>query len=195
LEDQVIGAYEIFYSRVNNFRNYIFHPTPRQRKIIGNFVKVLESEYAKGSVGSDYMFKFFAFQFNYWHDKNTRFGAGKIMLEWVIGKTAVQRWKDRHEKAVYHSLRNMALMYGVNPAIDEDLSETNYLRISPGEEQEKNRQYSTDGGLLLCLLGTTLYNHRSKLCIGCKNKVNCRELLKANYPGIYIGRGYSKGKC
>ena len=66
------------------------------------------------------------------------------------------------------------------------------VSIRPAEEQFKADYHNTKRGFLWCIANTTLYFHKSPKCATCNFKNECKELLKQEFPKIYVKRGYGE---
>lgn len=189
----IIEMYEVFSRKIHNLPNFIFEPTERELKQIENFLILLENKYDKNSIGRNFLYNFFVFNYDYWSSLDHK-GKKRIPLNWIIGKKSHDRWVRRVEDDLYHAHKyatntgiHLGLMkVGVEKRADDVTSVKNH------EELEKKRYYNTEIGLTNCIESTTLYNHKSISCIRCNNRKECKSLLKDNYPKIYIARGYLK---
>lgn len=186
---------EYFYKKVSKRSDYQFEPSDRDTQYILGFINILK-RYCKGdvsSVGSNYLYSYFLFQYNCRSEQETRFGKGVVMLNWILGKKSFQQWLDRKGTVMFYE-HQFCSKYNVSYIEYKSIyfDEVGYDRVSvsENEELEKRRFFSTDSGFLNCIESTTLYNHRSKWCLTCKYKVDCKKLLKFNYLHIYKDRGY-----
>ena len=194
LKSLVGSAYQAFYRRLSGVSNYNFEPSEKEATSISKFIDLLSGKYESiNGIGVNYIYNYFVFQLDYWANLDTRFGK-KIPLSWFIGKKAFERWLERPEHDLWHAHRT-AKQYGMNECMlrDKDPS-IKATKISVNEELEKNRFYGERSGLINCLETTTLYNHRSTLCLSCIHKSDCKKMLKVEYPKIYILRGYLKNE-
>lgn len=194
--DTVARLYEHCYKLVTNYDDYSFSPTDKEQTMIINFTSWLDKKYKLESVGVPILLKYFLFQFNYWHQKETRFD-GLVMLGWVIGPKAIQRWINIEDRGKIDFLVNVYF------AKKKDVSYSSILNhlcppkvslamllLNDVEELEKSRYFNNKEGrgLLHCIEATTLYNGRSIYCLQCNDKSDCRILLKNNFPHIAAQR-------
>lgn len=189
--EAVANLYEYFYQITANYNDYAFDPNDKECSMINNFVNWLDKKYKLQSVGWPILLKYFFFQFNYWHQKQTRFD-GKIMLGWVIGPKAQQRWIEIENRGKIDFLVNVYFTNKKNISFTSILNHFSPRKVSfdmlllnDVEEIEKRRYYNDpELGLASCVLSTTLFNKHSLLCITCHFKTSCRILLQENYPNI-----------
>ena len=64
--------------------------------------------------------------------------------------------------------------------------------LKPVEEKFKAQFHNTKKGLPWCVANTTLYFHKSALCVSCNYRDDCKEILKTEFPKVYIIRGYGE---
>jgi hypothetical protein len=147
-------------------------------------------------IGSDFMRRWAEYQFQSWfNDGTTRDYNHAVRYNWIFnGGSAVKRWlalpEDKRQWVVRTSLkRDFAVRRGRRSSAGcTELFTT--LRVA--EEAIKKRFAGTSRGLLWCIANTTLYNHRSAVCVVCKFKSGCLETLKREFPRVAVGRGYLK---
>lgn len=171
--------------KVTGDRNFIINSNKRNDTYLQSFERDLGKFYDIDSIGLQFLIEYFIFQFQYWHDKETK---RKMTLNWVTGEKAIKRWIDRVE---YYRIFNRDFLKKYGILIDDLLSLcSNYnrkLKINHHEEVEKLR-FSGTKRLVHCLEFTSLFHPLSKTCISCKYSEECRELQKTNYPAIYRNR-------
>src|SRR5579872_1528181 len=165
LEKKIETSYEFFYRKISGFPDWDFIPTEREKISILNFANKLKKFYAE-SIGSDWLFDFFSFQFNYWQGKYTRLGtSGLAKIEWLIGEAAILRWGVR--PVAYKWIIRMNLFNKISISLDEfntTLGAKYEKELNIWEEDEKKRYFNTNKGFLNCLQKTTLYISRSPNC-------------------------------
>src|SRR5437868_6371279 len=94
---------------IEQFFNYFYQHRYRvSRKLIkskttqkhcDSFLKIIDKKYTLESVGTQFLWEYFLFQFNYWHDLTFENSfSGDVQLAWVIGKKAFQRWDERNRE-------------------------------------------------------------------------------------------------
>lgn len=156
---------------------------------------MIDETYKIESVDANFLITYFVYQVNFlinggieekknWNDK--------IVLTYIISKHAFERWLSRNKDFDFTIRTSPFLkMYKINLLeITNVLGKSEKDGLNRSEEHEKERFHNTLKGLTQCVLTTTLYNHRSKLCVTCNNKDDCKKLLENNYPELYKEREY-----
>jgi len=190
--DLIIKIYSFFYQRITgHITNYEIKD--REKKLIDNFEKKLNKEVGKGSWGFDYLFNYFAFQFEYWRDKETQIKS--FYLSWFLGNKAFDRWKNKNKNYLYFCEEGILKEYKIDKNLLSSflfIKKRDFVLINSYIEIEKKRFHNKEKGFAHCLISTDLYNHRSVLCLTCKSKIECQNILKNLYPFIYEKRGYNR---
>lgn len=143
------------------------------KKTIANFIILLQKkEYDLSSIGEDWLRHYFRYQFSYWLDKDIK---RKITIQWILGKKAFDRYDsiDNWQQVNYHIDKNTAFI------VFEDIEQVD----DKYEDIERKRYFNKDIGLLWCIDFTTLYKN-GPICLRCKFRKECKELLISNYPKI-----------
>lgn len=198
IREKVIALYELLYRKTNNYKDYTFVATPKQSAMVDNFIKRLEQYYSHSSITSDILIEYFLYAFAQRHDQKTRFGQGKVMLNWIIGPKALDRWINRDtSKAHYIATNYFITQYAINryelhQLIDDTTKQRDVTEIINYEENVKSLYHNTPEGQATCIESTTLYNHKSKWCVLCHYKQSCKILLHDNFRNIYVARGYDR---
>ena len=157
--------------------------------VIDKFFNTLYKQYGEAAIGMNFLIDYFSFTWSYWSDKKTK---RRITLSWIIGKKAIERWFNREKHYQYHYQVKLLNPYGfdMNHLIWEVFpDDTDSGGLNPTEENDKKR-FNGEGQLASCLQFTTLYNHRSTICILCPCKVLCKIFLKETNQSLYKKRGY-----
>lgn len=182
-----------FFRQVSGYENYKFKVQQRDVAMIAKFVKWGKENY-KDSFSTDFLINYFEFHYSYYSRITTRFGKGVIMLNWIVGEKARERWKDRdlkNNRYIKFSLNKNSQGYLKNLYLSsrqkqKDREKIKYiLEINNLEEEFKKAFYDSEKGFLFCCQQTTLYNGNSELCRNCKFKEQCKETLKSNYPKVF----------
>lgn len=145
-------------------------------------------------IGEDFIRRWAEYGFQSWfNDGTVKDYNHAVRYNWIFnGGTAVKRWLALpEEKRTWCVRTSLKRDFGVRRArkpSGEDAAL--FTTIRPEEESLKKRFYGTARGVLWCLANTTLYNHRSSLCVVCKFKGDCLITLKRDFPRIARGRGY-----
>ena len=184
MKAMIVDTYQVFLRKLWGKPSFVYEPNDRDEACIQSFIKLLDKEYGLESIGRTLVYDYFCFQLDYWKNMDTRFGK-RIPITWFIGKKAFERWKNNPEEDLWHAYQT-ADEFGIDIGQIHVAGPVHMdvLELKEAEENEKNRFSDPIDQLTHCLETTTLYNHRSKHCIGCKEKGNCKKLLKDNFYSI-----------
>ncbi len=196
----IVYIYQTFYKKIYGNEKYVFNPTPAAEKQISKFIKLLDEKYKLECVGINFMLSYFVFQFSYWANcdvKEKTNWSDKIQLAYIIGDKAFMRWILRDVNFDWTiSQASFLRIYKISTQeIESFFKEEKTEMLNIAEEIHKKVLHNTVFGFHRCITTTTLYFHRSTLCINCKFKNDCKILLKNNYSNIYIERGYGREKA
>lgn len=189
--EKIRGAYEYFYKKKYGNRDYKFELSPKSEKLIQNFLLLLERNYKTNfySLGNTFIWTYFIFQFRYWEDLEIESFSKRIVPAYILGEKAFLRYKERDQEFDWSIEESEIIqLYHLSKKTLGELLETSPRTNKQDETYIKNLAWGTDLGFNTCLLYTTLYNKRDLCCIQCRYKVECKELLKSNYPKIYKTR-------
>lgn len=145
-------------------------------------------------IGEDFIRKFAEYGIQSWFNSGARKDYSReVRFNWVFGKQAISRWNKlgaaTNAKIVS---KNLKQKYKINVVKKKtDLSKI-VVAVRPIEEKFKAEFHNTKRGFMWCVANTTLYFHKSAKCATCDFKGECKELLKNEYPKIFIKRGYGK---
>lgn len=178
----MIKIHEVFYRVVSLNKYYEFTPNKNDLVLADRFVGWIERKSV--SHGLSFLFDYFLFQFNYWYQKDTKFGRGKVMFSWVVGDKARKRWENRNYETYNWCVSN-SIKKRLRISIGELFKPPLKDLYSPHEEIEKKRFHNTDLGPVWCGSNTTLYYSKSEMCKNCKSAPACAKLLKSKYPKLY----------
>lgn len=185
--------FEHFYSKVHRHSYNLGLDRYINQKLIHSFEQHLQQYVNEQTIGINLLIDYFAFAFGYYSDKKLQ---RNISLNWIIGKKMIKRFFERQEGWDYYTQKFLH-EYQVN--VDELKSrlqeqetkeEKDYLKIHKSEELEKARTPDTEARVYSCLNTTTLFNHRSTICVMCHQKVFCKQLLRKTNQNLYEKRGY-----
>lgn len=184
--------YDYFYNKKYG-TNFLLSKTDKNDSVCQTFLELLEGQY--GVCSHNTLFNYFIFQFDYWETvKINKAYGGQIQLAYIIGKKAFNRYKNRDQSFDWKfSKLSIIQKYGLS---EQDLIEKPVKvkhRVKSGVDTEaaiKLASYNTEEGYELCGDYSTLYHHKSSICLGCNYQQKCKERLKGMYPGIYKDRGY-----
>jgi hypothetical protein len=185
----------LFYRKVYGNEKYIFNPSEKAQCQIKKFIELIDERYKLETVGINFLISYFVFQFDYWTKceiKEKTNWSDKIQLSYIIGGKAFVRYDTRDVKFDWTiSQSDFLKKYNVSTqSIKDFFIQYDETSLNQVEENNKKKFYNTERHFLNCIENTSLYNHRSQLCIVCKNKVDCKVMLKSNYENIYVARGY-----
>lgn len=188
--------YQLFYRRFYGNEKYIFNPSQNMQSHISKFIELIDKKYQLDSIGLNFLITYFIFQFEYWSKldiKERTDWSDRIQLNWIIGEKAFDRWIKRDSAFDYQLyISDFCLKYKIRRSeIKDFFKEEDDTFLNKAEEIEKARFHNEEKGLVNCLTSTTLFYHRSPLCVSCKEKIDCKKLLKVNYEQIYLVRGYN----
>lgn len=145
-------------------------------------------------IGENFIREFAEYGMQSWFNSGSqRDYTHAVRFSWIFSKTAVNRWY-----ALPGHVRTKVVRTSLKKKAKVDLSKKSktlselLLTVRESEERFKREYYNTSRGLLWCIANTTLFFHKSSLCVGCKFKDDCKEALKDNFPKLYVKRGYGK---
>lgn len=193
IKQGIIDAYQYISRRVDNRPTWKFEPTDRQDAMLDTFIRLLDKEYGLRSIGKKFITNYLAYQYLRWFEKDdTRFGK-TVMLSWLIGEKAFERWKTKSEGWSHVVRVKILIPYDIDAdtIFIPDTKKFDCNDLLDHEESIKERFRKDENLLGHCAMNTTLYNRRSKWCVVCRHKRVCKDTLKQMYPSIYIQRGYA----
>lgn len=183
----IINLYESFIKGLTNNKDFKIDIKEKDDKAINSFISKLSKEYRIESVGENLLKSYFAFQLDYWHDKDTMFGKN-IQLNWIIGEKAWQRWLEKREGVMYFANKASSKYNLTLSKKKNEYSMSNSMNLIPYEELTRSGRNLKD-----CYEGgTTLYHPNSEYCGECKFKKDCAKILKKKYKNIFLARGMFK---
>lgn len=199
--DIIIRAYEYLYMEVNTTQDFQYTPNKVDELAVGKFIAYIRKEYHTNNV--EFILKFIETSFGFYakNTKNHIYGLRAIMLQWVIGTSAIKRniKLDEDYPNFPRFLTFMRTRVGAS-LLSKFEVETNteitkipnskYIEINQVEEDFKALCPDDELQLEHCITGTFLYNHNSTKCVFCTHMIECKKLLKLNYPKINKLRGY-----
>ena len=146
------------------------------------------------NIGEEFIRKFTEYGIQSWFNPGAKRDYSRaVRFNWIFGSAAVKRWNALNAETRTWVVRNsLKTDYKINTLKRITQVPELVIKLRPVEEKFKSEYYNTNRGLLWCIANTTLFHHRSSHCTTCKFKENCKEILKSEYPKIYIARGYGK---
>jgi hypothetical protein len=145
-------------------------------------------------IGEEFVRKFLEYGIQSWfNDSSEKDYSHQIRFNWIFGKTAIERWnKCDIATNVYITRIGLKKNHKINVLKKETKIDEIVMSIRPVEEKFKGEYHNTKRGLLWCVANTTLYFHKSSKCATCLFKNECKDILKQEYPKIYLKRGYGE---
>lgn len=187
---QVIETYQYVSRKIDDRPLWHFKPTDRQLSMLQSFVNRIHKEYGPHSVGVRFLTDYLCYQYLRWFEKHdTRFGK-TVMLNWLIGPKAIERWIAKSEGWSYIVRQKITTPYKI--VAENSLFDVNKSTdLHQYEEDIKERFRNDKNRIGHCVQNTTLFNRKSKWCITCNDRKECKSLLQKTYPSLYIQRGYA----
>lgn len=189
-ENLVYKFYEYFYKKKHNQLSYKFKPSDKAKALTLKFIKKLDKHYNLKTIGEEFLWNYFVYQFNYWRNAELKAFYGKFRIDLIIGDKAFKRFKDDQYDNMWVTYGSEIIdLYGLRK---HDLihHDTSPKYKTTQEESIKLLHLNEDIGFLYCIENTTLYNYKHKACLMCNFKDECKKILKEKYPKIYERRGY-----
>ena len=146
------------------------------------------------NIGEEFVRKFTEYGIQSWFNPGAQRDYSRaVRFSWIFGSAAIKRWNALSAETRTWVVRNsLKTDHKINTLKRTTRVPELVIKLRPVEEKFKSEFHNTNRGLLWCVANTTLYHHRSSHCTTCKFKENCKEILKSEYPKIYIARGYGK---
>lgn len=176
----IIDLYSFFYKRMYKGTSYDFDKESElHNKQIDSFLQALQED--KVIAGPNWLIDYFSFQWNYWIDASTK-TKKKVMLSWIIGQKALDRWNNKHESYQYYYKRNLYYIFeitteDVRRSITIGIQNQQPDPISEAEESEKLVYQDGIERLVHCMEFTTLFHPQSPICDKCQQQDSCKEIL------------------
>lgn len=191
--DDVIKYYQYFYSKRYANKKYKFVPSEKSLKLISTFLNLISKKHLLVTLGDQFLWNYFVFQFKYWSELDIKSFSEKIQPSYIIGKKAVERWFLRDIEYDYLFQRcDFIETYGLSK--NDVIQQEKHAYKGDHEINIKTKFHNTPNGFDLCLTMTTLYNHKHICCMSCNYRSDCKAILKENFPNIYAKRGYNNTK-
>ena len=146
------------------------------------------------NIGEEFVRKFTEYGIQSWFNPGAQRDYSRaVRFSWIFGSAAIKRWNALSAETRTWVVRNsLKTDHKINTLKRTASVPELVIKLRPVEEKFKSEFHNTNRGLLWCVANTTLFHHRSSHCTTCKFKENCKEILKSEYPKIYIARGYGK---
>jgi len=164
--------YEKIYQKVLKRGDFVFIPTKREKVQISNFVDFLDEEIGINSIGEDWIFNYTIYIFKQRKEQKTRY-KNHIPVNWIYGKKSYELYQKRHEKWVYFNDKFISEYNIRKPNLEEQME----LNTEEYYEKLRKQYYDQEFPLSWCF-NTVVYNKKSKYCLRCKSKMDCKILNK-----------------
>jgi len=148
LQEQLILVFEYFIAKISGYQNFEAKLHSREKVAVTNFAKFLIDRYGEKSIGFDFLYKYFVFQFEYWRTKKTREGEGRAQIRWIIGDKAFKRWLNKDSDYWYFCQQGLLKKHSdikysdIAELLGEKEIEKDYIEIKTYEEIEKERYFN-----------------------------------------------------
>lgn len=196
---QIETFYSYFYRQKYKDHKFTFNRTKATESVCNSFLKLVDKKYSLQSVGYDFLYDYFLFQFQYWHDLTleNKFSE-KIVIAWIVGKKAFERWEERNQEFDWqmetypivntYELDKKDVLTLCKP-YEEPIQIQKSKSVPYDSSKRIRKQFlNTQKGFATCVEFTTLFDPADVSCIKCAYRTDCKELLKANYPRLYKER-------
>jgi len=102
----VVDLFKFYIIQITKDESYRTKLTDNKEKVILNFIEEIKKETNATFLSEEYCRTFVEYQFNVKYKASGQFGrsykngvgAKAIQIEWIFGKAALKRWRDRTEK-------------------------------------------------------------------------------------------------
>lgn len=146
-------------------------------------------------IDKSFVYNFLKYGLQSWFNPScTELQKRNCRFSWVFGNEAIKRYNALNMKARADVVRKgvqVDLREHIKIKTTTDASLV-YLSVRKSEENLKQEFHNTKRGMTWCIANTSLFFHKSSLCASCIYKVDCKQILKDNFPKVYKLRGYDK---
>jgi hypothetical protein len=189
---QLETFYSYFFKKKYKDQDYKFRRTKTTISVCNSFLELVDKEYSLHTVGELFLWEYYLFQFQYWHDLTleNKF-TDKVVIAFIIGKKAFERWKGRDREFDWQ-IESYSIIpeYGVQKkdlfTVHEQKKKVNKRHDS--SKPIRKRYLNTEEGFAMCVQFTTLFDTSDMSCIRCNSRSECKELLRVNYPRLFKER-------
>lgn len=195
LEEKISIFFKFFNEKHTGIKQS-FEVSDTEKKYVSKFIVKISDDIHISSIGFDWLWDYFCFQFSYWNDLTMGY-SNSVQMSWVLGKKALDRWANRRDDSGFlnkmFSIEENISKTELKKLLDEDknLSIDELFEI---EETERKRFLNEKTGLVHCLDVTSLAHPESEACSKCIYASECKEVLRFIAPHLYRKRGYAKRK-
>lgn len=187
-KENIVRLFELFYAKVYKGYYKIDLSLRGREKYLSSFYQYLLKKYP--TAGNNLVIDYFSFAFSYYASKNTK---RDISFNWIVSKKMLDRYIDQKEGQDFYVnkfLREYSIVKNdILSILHESIDYNTSFTTNPVEEIFK-KKYANGNRFYHCFVMTTLYNHRSKVCMLCKERELCKKILKQTNPALFNNRGY-----
>ena len=163
LQSKVKIIYQYLYEKCSGHRFDNFKYLKNDQTIIDRFIKRLNY-----SIGDDWIWEYFCYQFNRYVDLNTRIGKGKIPVSWVMGSKAIEKYKNVTEEELFY-VNDFKVRFNLkNPVL-----ETVKLSYNGNYKDNERKRFKNVERQFIHCKENNLFDELNKICFSCKNKKYC----------------------
>jgi len=167
--DKIKHIFEVVYGEFSGNRLYELKlGNEMNKKHMRSFHSLLQKEYA-GSIDEEFLLNFIVFQFRNYENTRTRLGKRKVHIQWILGKKALERWKEKPENWLYFNNRFIK-KHNIKIEVskkEKDLSSEKFTK-----SKERRRFLNQERGYIHCM-ELDLFERYSKECVICMFKTIC----------------------
>lgn len=146
-------------------------------------------------IGENFLREFgeFNIRFFFTGDDNQYDNSRSIRFNWLYGKSSIKRWNKVNKRERVRAVRkDIKKRVKINVVKKSSSMALMLNSLKPVEENFKAQFHNTKKGLSWCVANTTLYFHKSALCVSCNFRDDCKEILRTEFPKVYNIRGYGE---
>lgn len=189
----LIELYEYFCTKIykDGYEFFSLKLTDAHKKTLVNFLVEMSKGMPLDAVGKDYLFDYIGFTFEYILIKRPSFNDRRIPFNQIFSIASLNKWEERSKGYQYYVGQSLYERKISRADVIKDeiplISDTETLFV---EEEVKRVHGNSKGILAICIDSTSLFNDKSKYCLGCSYKGTCKRILKQVNLTTYLNRGY-----
>ena len=186
----IFKAFLFFYKQ--RYKNRTIDYSEKNQNKCENFIDLLKNEYENiQRLDIDFLWFYFNFQFQYYQNVDICNYKNKITIDMIIGNKAFDRYLNRdtsfdwlvNNKSGKNNRKSFELYVNL-PHKNNDTQDDLY----DADEYYRQMFFNQSLGLSNCIMYTSLYDEKSKLCVQCQFKQQCVNIQKQVYRNIYNDR-------
>lgn len=146
------------------------------------------------SIGIDYLWNYFVYQFEYWKKLEIEKRNKKIDISYIVGKKAFDRYISRDTEYDWQITENARTYSKI--LFEEKVSlpiKVNNNSSYDSDDIYRATSLNTELGLSNCITYTSLFNPKSNNCSQCNFQNQCIQTQQQLYPRIYRNRKIANG--